>query len=83
MVAITVPFHFWGPLLLTRAVRGGGARLRAHEHHGSAALVTLLGVFGVFALHTVEIWLYAILYRALGETRSFADALYFSTTAFA
>ena len=82
MVAITVLMHFWGLLLLTRAVSGGGARLKPHETHGGAALVILIGVFGVFGLHTAEIWSYAALYRALGETASFEQALYFSTTTF-
>ena len=83
MVAVTVSMHFWGLMLLTRAVSGGGRRLRAHEGHGRAGLVILLGVFGVFALHTAEIWSYAALYQVLGEVRAFTDALYFSTTAFA
>ena len=81
MVALTVTMHFWGLVLLTRAVSGGGRRLRAHEGHGRAGLVILLGVFGIFALHTAEIWSYAALYRMLGEIRAFTDALYFSTTA--
>lgn len=83
MVALTVLLHFWGLVLLTRLVSHGGRQLRAHESHGRAGIVVLLGVFGVFALHTVEIWAYAGLYQLLGEARAFTDALYFSTTAFA
>lgn len=83
MVAATVLMHFWGLTLLTGIVSGGGERLKAHEGHGRAALVILLGVFGVFALHTLEIWSYAALYSVLGETRTFEEALYFSTVTFA
>ena len=83
MVSATVLIHFWGLLLLTRALGGGGARIKAHESHARGALIILLGVFGIFALHTLEIWAYAALYRVLGETRSFVEALYFSTTTFA
>jgi hypothetical protein len=83
MVAVTVLMHFWGLVLLTRLVSHGGRQLRAHESHGRAGILVLLGVFGVFALHTIEIWAYAGLYQALGEARAFTDALYFSTTAFA
>lgn len=84
MVALTVVVHFWGLIALTRIVSGGSEKLRAHEGAGRAALVIVLGVFGVFALHTVEIWLYAALYRVvLIETRSFEEALYFSTVTFA
>lgn len=83
MVTITVLLHFWGLVLLTRLVSHGGRKLRAHESHGRAGILVLLGVFGVFALHTLEIWSYAGLYQVLGEFHSFIDALYFSTTAFA
>jgi hypothetical protein len=84
MVALTVMVHFWGLIALTRIVSGGSERLRAHEGAGRAAIVIVLGVFGVFALHTVEIWLYAALYYGvLTETRTFEEALYFSTTTFA
>jgi hypothetical protein len=82
MVAITVLVHLWGLLWLIRLVSGGGAHLRVHESKWKAALVVLIAVFGVFAVHTVEIWLYAVLYMALGETRGFEEALYFSTTTF-
>lgn len=83
MVTVTVLIHFWGLVVLTRLVSHGGRHLRAHESHGRAGLLVLLGVIGVFALHTLQIWSYAGLYQILGETRSFTDALYFSTTAFA
>ena len=82
MVAATVLIHLWGLLLLIRLVSGGGERIRAHESRSRAALVILGAVFGVFAVHTVEIWLYAALFMALGETPNFEEALYFSTTTF-
>lgn len=82
MVAATVLVHFWGLLLLMWVISGGGFHLRVHESRHRAALIILLGVFGVFALHTIEIWLYAALYAVLGETANFDEALYFSTTTF-
>jgi hypothetical protein len=82
MVAATVLIHFWGLLGLTGVLRHGGGRLRLHEGVMRQATLILVVVFGIFALITTEIWLYAGLYRALGETRSFEEALYFSTAAF-
>lgn len=82
MVALTVLVHFWGLLLLTRVVSSGGEHIRAHQSHARAALIILISVFGIFGLHTAEIWLYATLYSALGEARTFEEALYFSTTTF-
>lgn len=83
MVALTVSIHLGGLVLLIRLVSGGGAHLRAHENKLRAALVVLAAVFGVFAIHTVEIWAYALVYMALGETPDLERALYFSTTTFA
>ena len=39
-------------------------------------------MLGIFALHAVEIWSYAVLYLTLGEIENFESALYFSTVAF-
>jgi hypothetical protein len=83
MVAFTVLMHFWGLLLLMRMLSRGGAHLAPHKSAGRAALLILFCVFGLFAMHTSEIWSYAVLYRLLGETRDFEEALYFSTVTFA
>ncbi len=83
MVAITVLVHFWGFVGLTWGMGRHGARLHPHESHLRRAAVILLIVLGIFALHTIEIWLYAALYRFLGEALTFEDALYFSTVTFA
>jgi len=42
----------------------------------------LLVVFGIFALHTAQIWVYALAFRVLGEFQTFEQALYFSTVKF-
>jgi uncharacterized protein YhhL (DUF1145 family) len=83
MVGFTVFVHFWGLILLSRTMGGVRHRMRAHESRAKQAAVILLVVFGIFALHTSEIWLYAIVYRMLGETSGFEEALYFSTVTFA
>jgi hypothetical protein len=44
--------------------------------------LVLFVVFGVFALHSVEIWLYAWLYLLVGALPDFETALYFSTVTF-
>jgi hypothetical protein len=83
MVALTVLIHFWGLILLTRLMSGAHARLNTHAGRMRQAAMILFVVFGLFALHTIEIWLYAAFYQGLAEVRSFEEALYFSTVTFA
>jgi hypothetical protein len=45
--------------------------------------VLTIATLGVFAVHTIEIWLFALLYRLLGSFNSFEEALYFSTVTYA
>jgi len=82
MVAITTLTHFFGLLLLTRLMSSAHTRLRSHESAWRQASMILLVVFGIFALHTLQVWCYAVLYRLLGEFATFEQALYFSTVSF-
>ena len=83
MVAVTVLVHFWGLILLTYVMQRGGAHLQPHKSRMGQSTVILMVVFGIFGLHTIEIWLYATLYLILGEARLLEEALYFSTVTFA
>ena len=42
----------------------------------------MITIVAIFLIHTVEIWLWAVLYYWLGEFGSFERALYFSTVTF-
>ena len=56
--------------------------LRAHDNAlGQAALLVVV-VFGIAGLHTIEIWLYAMVYLGLGALGSLEEAVYFSTVTF-
>lgn len=82
MVGMTVLIHFWGLILLLRIMGHTGPRLRADRSHTGQAALVLIVVFGIFGLHTLEIWLYAVLYLALGALPTLEPALYFSTVTF-
>ena len=41
--------------------------------------MTLALVFGLFVLHGIEIWAYAIVYRLVDAIPNFEQAIYFST----
>jgi voltage-gated potassium channel len=83
MAALTVVMHLLGLSCLIAATSRHSNRLQTERAFAPQMLV-LLGVsFGLFILHGVEIWSYATLYYWVGATRSFADALYFSTATYA
>jgi hypothetical protein len=82
MVTLTTLVHFFGLIALTRLMSGAHIRLKTHRGHWRQAGMIMLTVFGIFALHTAQIWFYAVLYRVLGELQTFEEALYFSTVAF-
>jgi hypothetical protein len=82
MVALTTLFHLFGLLLLSRLMGDVHARFRLHRGRVRRVGAILLTVFGVFALHTVQIWSYAVLYRLLAELHTFEASLYFSTVTF-
>lgn len=83
MVASTIVMHLLGLSVLIAATNRHSARLQTERHLVLQVLV-LVGVsFGLFMLHSAEIWSYAVLYHAVGAIRSFEDALYFSTATYA
>ncbi|MEQ8663997.1 MAG: ion channel [Gammaproteobacteria bacterium] len=82
MGILTVLIHFWGLLYLTHMMRRHRHRLRPMSDRTHQSLVLLIVVFGIFVLHTLQIWSYAVVYVFLGEFGNFEAALYFSTSAF-
>jgi hypothetical protein len=83
MVGVTVAVHFFGLLALLRALRWRGRRFQAHRSVVGQGALVLFVMFGIFAIHTAEIWLYAAAFVGIGAIQSFETALYFSTVTFA
>lgn len=83
MVAATVLIHLAGLSILVGIMnsRSTGETPRAARIHQVIAIMT--AAFGLFALHTTEIWAYAFLYVWLGALPDFEQALYFSTSTYA
>lgn len=83
LVVITFAVHFAGLVGLSWMLRhrflpktkDGGDRF-------AKGLSVLIIVLGLFALHSVQIWIYAVVYLVLGEFNSVETALYFSTSTF-
>lgn len=82
MVCSTVVVHFVGLMLLTWLLRRRGHHFRAHESLIGQGGLLVVVVLGLVAIHSVQIWLYALLYMALGVLTDVESALYFSTVSF-
>ncbi|MCA8899775.1 MAG: two pore domain potassium channel family protein [Hyphomonas sp.] len=82
LVVATFSIHFGGLVGLTALTRQRGM------HPGQRVSVigqgaSILGmVVGLFALHSIEIWVYALAYMLLGEFNRLETALYFATSTF-
>jgi voltage-gated potassium channel len=83
MVVLTVIMHLLGLSVLIAGTNRHSRRLQTDRALIRQMLV-LVGVsFGLFVLHSIEIWSYAALYYTVSATRTFEDALYFSTATYA
>lgn len=82
LVCLTVVVHLVGlELLLSQA----GLHLKFFKTAWlrlDRLLVPLGIALGLFLLHGLEIWIYAIAYRSLGVLRHFEEALYVSSSAY-
>ena len=81
MVVVTVLIHLLGLAILMGVLR---SHTRIFRKLAIMPLTLLLAAtIGIFAIHTVEIWLFAILFLQLGAFGHFEQALYFSTITYA
>ena len=81
MVLFTVAVHLVGLSILIRLFRSDHPLFRPVRLTTLGILMT--ASLGIFAIHTVEIWFYALLFVALGAIGSFEESLYFSTVTYA
>jgi hypothetical protein len=82
MVALTILIHLGGLSLLVRMMRRPALSLTTHGARLNQAATLVGAAFGLFALHSAEIWAYASLYVWLNALPAFEDALYFSTATY-
>ncbi|MEJ6595843.1 ion channel [Parasphingorhabdus sp.] len=82
MILLTVLTHGVGIFLLGRWLRIEAREEAADDIHPMSLrgiAVTLGLVLGLFLLHGIEIFSYAVVYRVLGALPTFDQAVYFST----
>lgn len=86
MVLATVAIHGGGLVLLNRLLRTE-QREERQEHLSPVSLPGMIFTFalvmGLFAIHGVEIWLYALLYWLTGALPDLHISVYFSTITYA
>ncbi len=82
MVTATVTIHFFGLLILIYLLRRHGTGKRVQHSTFRQGFVILIVMLGIFVIHTIEIWLYALAFWFLGALPDFEQALYFSTSTF-
>jgi voltage-gated potassium channel Kch len=81
MVVTTVLIHLLGLAILMRVLR---SHTRIFRKLTIMPLTLLLAAtVGIIAIHTIEIWFYALLYLQLDAFSHFEQALYFSTVTYA
>lgn len=86
MVFTTVILHGLGLALLGRVLRGEAQVERVLHIPALSArslFFTLVLVVAIFALHGIEIWLYAALYLLIGAIPNLETAVYYSTISYA
>ena len=82
LVSLTVLIHTVGLVLLARFTPWAARRFGLHSHDTGRSLVMMMSVLGIFALHTVEVWLWALTYSLFQAAQTFADSLDLSTAMF-
>jgi hypothetical protein len=82
MVGLCVIIHVGAVVFLLGIMRRHAKTWMAWHFYPGATFIMLIIILGLLLAHTLEIWLWAVLYIHLGEFTGTAKALYFSTVTF-
>ncbi len=82
MIALTMMIHIAGIIGLIACFKIWRTRIEGNRSYTAMTSILVITIVGIFIVHTVEIWIWAVLYRWLGEFESMERALYFSTVTF-
>jgi hypothetical protein len=82
LIAATVVIQTAGLILLSHAITKLVLWFRLHRHDFWRTLAMVATVMGLFVIHTVEVWLWAVTFLQLKATQSLEDALILSTASF-
>ncbi|MEO1040415.1 MAG: potassium channel family protein [Pseudomonadota bacterium] len=82
LVVVTCAIQIVGLAILIWVMRFRDGRRGTTPNFLRQMGVILVVVTGLFLVHTVQVWIYAVAYLALNEFETFETALYFSTSSF-
>ncbi len=82
LVLVTVIIQIAGLAVLIWVMRWRASRFAGFSYVLQQLGVILAVSMGLFAVHAVQIWLYALVYLWIGAFETFETALYFSTSSF-
>ncbi len=85
LALLAVGIHGFGLLSLGRGLEMYEVRAPLSSVEGPLWrhwLLTIAVVLGLFVIHGVEIWMYAIVYRLIGAVPDLRDAVYFSSISY-
>ncbi len=82
VISITVVIHTFGLMALTAVMRTIVGWFRLHRHGFGRSVAMVATVLGLFVLHGIEIWTWAIAYLWTGAMSDLPESLYFSTATF-
>ncbi|MCY6380909.1 potassium channel family protein [Hoeflea prorocentri] len=81
VVSLTVIVHTFGLIGVANVMNRFAGRNPLHEFRSKIISMVIL-VHGLLALHTIEIWIWAGIYRVTGAVKSISDGIYFSAITF-
>jgi hypothetical protein len=82
VIALTVVVHTVGLVVLTRWMAWIVRWFRLHRHSLGKTVAMVTTVLGLFLVHTVEVWLWALVYVVGGVASGLEEAVYFSIVTF-
>lgn len=83
MTLLMTLVHGLGLIGITRALRLHGERLEEHDFNWGAIGLMSATALALFALHTAEIWIFALLYLGVDAIATLEEALFYSASAYA
>src|SRR6187397_1691935 len=82
VISTNVVVHTVGLVLLARWMSWIVHWFRLHRHSLGKTVAMVTTVLGIFAVHSIEVWVWAFAHLMTGAVNGLEDAVYFSTVTF-